>query len=205
VRTGSVAVNPWGVLGRQSSGLSMLIWSRVAVCAGRPERLELMSAMVPKLHHPQVHARAKRHLDEPHALSFLLAEHDDEHATGMRLMMKEYRVANDLHRVRDGQECMAYLRRSGAFAGVTRPDVVLLDLWLPVLDGQQVLLAMHADPVLRSIPVVVMSTFDDPVQRSKAKAAGAAGFLVKPVDFGRFTSMVREMNLFWSVWNHPPE
>lgn len=161
--------------------------------------------MVPEPDNLHAHLPGESHLAEPHPLSFLLVEDDDDHAKVVRLVMEEYRVANDLHRVRDGQECMAYLKSTGPFAGSTRPDVVLLDLRLPRMDGHQVLAAMRADPALRSIPVVVMSTSDDPMDQAKAKAAGAVGYLVKPVDFARFAAMVREMNLFWSVWNRPPE
>jgi CheY-like chemotaxis protein len=140
----------------------------------------------------------------PHPLSFLLVEDDDDHAKVVRLVMDEYRVANELVRVRDGAECMAYLRGEGEFAGAVRPDVVLLDLRLPRMDGHAVLAAMRADAELRGVPVVVMSTSDDPADQSRAVAAGAVGYLVKPVDFGRFAALVRQMNFYWSVWNRSP-
>ena len=115
------------------------------------------------------------------------------------------KIANSLHVVRDGVEALDYLHRRGEFADALRPDLVLLDLNLPRRDGRQVLADMKADPLLKSIPVVILtsSKAEDDVARMYDLHANC--YIVKPVDFHGLIDIVQSIEGFWlSVVRLPP-
>lgn len=140
---------------------------------------------------------------QPKLLHFLLVEDDDDHATILIRTLRQNRIANAIDRVAEGADALAYLRREGPYSGKSRPDIVLLDLKLPQMDGHDVLAAIKADPELRSIPVVVLTTSDAELDRARAYELHANSYLVKPVDFERFRQMANELSLYWGVWNEP--
>jgi CheY-like chemotaxis protein len=111
--------------------------------------------------------------------------------------LRSAKVANNLSVVRDGVEAMDFLQRRGAFAAAPRPDLVLLDLNLPRRDGRQVLAEMKADPLLRSIPVVILtgSKAEDDVARMYDLHANC--YIVKPVDFDGLLNIVQSIEGFW--------
>ena len=135
---------------------------------------------------------------------FLIVEDDNDHAELMRLALAENQVVNTIDRVKDGAQALDYLRRAGPYAECRRPDVVLLDLGMPNVDGHQVLQAIKQDADLRTIPVVVITTSEMERDRSRAYDAHANSYVVKPIDFGRFHQMIRDLHLYWTVWNEPP-
>jgi chemotaxis family two-component system response regulator Rcp1 len=119
---------------------------------------------------------------------------------------KTAKVSNNLNVVRDGVEAMDFLHRRGDFASAPRPDLVLLDLNLPRRDGRQVLADMKADPLLRSIPVVILtsSKAEDDVARMYDLHANC--YIVKPVDFHRLIEIVQAIEGFWlSIVRLPPQ
>ena len=136
---------------------------------------------------------------------FLLAEDDDDHAELVLRSLTRHRVTNTVDRVADGEEVMLYLRHAGIYAGKKRPDVLLLDLNMPRMNGHDVLRLMKEDMVLRKIPVVILTTSDAETDRIKAYDLHANSYLVKPVDFTQFSKMVDDLSLYWSVWNRPAE
>jgi CheY-like chemotaxis protein len=140
---------------------------------------------------------------QPKLLHFLLVEDDDDHATILIRTLRQNRISNTVDRVADGADALTYLRREGPYATKPRPDVVLLDLKLPGVDGHDVLATMKADPDLRAIPVVVLTTSDAEFDRTRAYDLHANSYLVKPVDFERFRQMANELSLYWGVWNEP--
>jgi len=135
---------------------------------------------------------------------FLLVEDDDAHAELVELALEENRVVNQLSRVRDGTEALAFLRQQAPYESQSRPDVVLLDLKLPSLDGHEVLRIVKNDESLKSIPVVVLTTSAAEADRARAYMEHANSYVVKPVDFDQFHRLVRDLQLYWSVWNAPP-
>jgi CheY-like chemotaxis protein len=135
---------------------------------------------------------------------FLLVEDDDDHAAIVLRTLQRNRVSNTVDRVADGEQALHYLRQQPPYVGRPRPDVILLDLKLPKLDGHEVLAAIKAEPALRSIPTVVLTTSDAEIDRLRAYSNHANSYLVKPVDFQRFRQMVEDLNLYWGVWNQPP-
>jgi two-component system, chemotaxis family, response regulator Rcp1 len=112
-------------------------------------------------------------------------------------LLRESKVRNNLHVARDGVEAMAFLRREGQYANETRPDLLLLDLNLPRKDGRQVLAEIKADPVLKTIPVVVLTTSraEQDVLRSYELQANC--YITKPVDLEQFVTVVRTIEDFW--------
>ena len=107
------------------------------------------------------------------------------------------KVVNNLNVVRDGEEAMKYLTRSGSFANAPRPDLVLLDLNLPRRDGRQVLADMKADPELRSIPTVILTSSQAEQDVVKAYDLQANAYIVKPVDFENLGRIVSAIENFW--------
>jgi CheY-like chemotaxis protein len=110
---------------------------------------------------------------------------------------KDSELDYELWAARDGVEAMAYLRREGEFQGAPRPDIVLLDLNLPRKDGREVLEEMKADPQLRRIPVVVLTTSRAEHDLMRAYDLHANCYLTKPVDFDQFRGVVTQIRDFW--------
>jgi CheY-like chemotaxis protein len=138
-------------------------------------------------------------------IEVLLVEDDEGDVLMTREALDEGKVFNRLSVVGDGVEAIAYLRREDPYAEVTRPDLVLLDLNLPKRDGRQVLEEVKADPELRRIPVVVLTTSeaDEDVLRSYDLHANA--YVTKPVDFDRFVEVIRQIDEFFiSIVRLPP-
>jgi CheY-like chemotaxis protein len=134
---------------------------------------------------------------EERRIEVLLVEDDPGDVVMTREAFQDYKVRNQLHVVNDGTEAMAFLRQEGQFAGRPRPDLVLLDLNLPKMDGREVLEAIKSDPDLASIPVVVLTTSEneDDVLRSYSLHANA--YVTKPVDFEQFIDVVRQIDDFF--------
>lgn len=140
-------------------------------------------------------------------LDILFVEDDDDHAELTIRSLAEHHVANRVHRVADGEAALDYLLRRGAYADPKtspRPDVMLLDLRLPKVDGLDVLREIKAHPDLRRIPVVVLTTSDKDTDVARAYDFHANAYLVKPVDFAKFLDLMRDLGFFWLVWNKPP-
>lgn len=140
-------------------------------------------------------------------LSILFVEDDDDHAEMTVRSLNEHHVGNTVHRVADGEAALDYLFARGAYqdaARFPRPDVVLLDLRLPRVDGLEVLRVIRATPELERIPVVVLTTSDHESDVAKAYDLHANAYLVKPVDFAKFLDLMRDLGFFWLVWNRGP-
>ncbi len=136
---------------------------------------------------------------------FLLVEDDEDHAELVRRAMRDNRVANEIVHVRDGEAALRYLRKESPYDDARRPDVILLDLKLPRMNGHEVLAALKADSSLKAIPVIVLSTSLADADRAKAYAASANSYLVKPLDFDTFRKMIRDVQMYWAVWNKPSQ
>ncbi|USN99530.1 MAG: response regulator [Phycisphaeraceae bacterium] len=132
---------------------------------------------------------------------FLLVEDDEDHADLIQRAMRENRVANELAHVADGESAIAYLQREGEYASATRPDVILLDLKLPRLDGHEVLKKIKANPDLTSIPVVMLTTSAAEVDKAQAYSLHVNSYVVKPIDFDCFNDIVQNLNFYWAVVN----
>jgi CheY-like chemotaxis protein len=136
-------------------------------------------------------------------LHFLLAEDDEDHAELILRSLKRHRVGNTVDHVFDGVEAMEYLRGEAQYVGKPRPDVLLLDLNMPRMGGHEVLMKVKEDPVLCTIPIVILTTSDAESDRLRAYRHHANSYLVKPLDYNQFSKMVDELGLYWGVWNRP--
>jgi len=137
----------------------------------------------------------------------LLVEDDEAHAEIVRRNFEACRIANQLIHVSDGQEALDYLSRRNGFsdpAKSPRPGIILLDLRLPKVHGMEVLKTIKADPKLRTVPVVILTTSKTEADMVKAYECQANSYLVKPIDFMQFTNMLEVFGLYWLAWNQHP-
>jgi CheY-like chemotaxis protein len=139
-------------------------------------------------------------------VELLLVEDNPGDVELTREALDEAKVRNRLNVVSDGVEALAFLRREGAYRAAPRPDLVLLDLNLPRMDGREVLAEIKADPVLRTIPTVVLTTSEAERDILAAYRLHANAYIVKPVDLDQFLGVVRSIEGFWlAVVKLPPE
>jgi CheY-like chemotaxis protein len=115
------------------------------------------------------------------------------------------KVANRLSIVEDGVQAMEFLRRQGRFANAPRPDLILLDLNLPRKDGREVLAEVKADPSLRHIPIIVLTTSQAEQDVLRAYSLHANCYVTKPVDFRQFIEVIRSIENFWLTIVKLPE
>jgi CheY-like chemotaxis protein len=130
-------------------------------------------------------------------IEVLLVEDDEGDVLMTREALDEGKVFNRLSVVGDGVEAIAYLRREQPYADATRPDLVLLDLNLPKRDGRQVLEEVKADPDLRRIPIVVLTTSEAEEDVLRSYDLHANAYVTKPVDFDRFVEVIRQIDEFF--------
>jgi CheY-like chemotaxis protein len=127
----------------------------------------------------------------------LLVEDDPGDVLMTREAFADYKLRNNLAVVSDGVEAIAYLRGEGQYAGLPRPDLILLDLNLPRRDGREVLAEIKADDALRRIPVVVLTTSEAEEDVLRSYDLHANAYVTKPLDFERFVAVVRHIDDFF--------
>ncbi|SDC11665.1 response regulator [Actinokineospora iranica] len=130
-------------------------------------------------------------------IDVLLVEDDDGDVLMTREAFEHYKIRNQLHVVSDGEQAVQFLRREGQYADAPRPDLILLDLNLPRFDGRQVLAEIKADPALRLIPVVVLTTSEAEEDILRSYELHANAYVTKPVDFDRFIEIIRKIDEFF--------
>jgi CheY-like chemotaxis protein len=138
----------------------------------------------------------------------LLVEDDPAHAEIVRRNLEGFRVANRINWVPDGQAALDYLYRQNSYAAATaspRPDLIILDLRLPKVDGLEVLRRIKEDAQLKRIPTVVLTTSNAESDMVMAYTHGAGSYLVKPVSFEKFTKLMETFGFYWLAWNQYPE
>jgi CheY-like chemotaxis protein len=142
-------------------------------------------------------------------ITILMADDDADDRELTREALEESRLANDLRFVEDGEQLMAYLRREGQYKSeqdAPRPGLVLLDLNMPRKDGRTALAEIKADPELRQIPVVILTTSkaDEDVYRSYD--LGVNSYIVKPVTFEALVDILQTLEKYWfEIVELPPE
>ena len=142
----------------------------------------------------------------PRLIDILLVDDDEGDILLTRKALANGKIFNGMHVARDGVEAMEFLRQTGKFVDVPRPDLIMLDLNMPRKDGREVLADIKQDPELRSIPVVVLTTSDSDLDVTNMYDLHANCYVTKPVDLEKFTKIVKEIKYFWfSVVKLPPE
>ncbi len=127
----------------------------------------------------------------------LLVEDNPADALLMEEALQDGRIRSNLRVVRNGDEAMDFLYRRGVFADSPRPDLIMLDLNLPKKDGREVLAEIKNDPVLRSIPVVVVTTSRSEEDINRSYSLYANCFITKPVRLKEFFEVIRKVEEFW--------
>jgi two-component system response regulator len=136
----------------------------------------------------------------------LVEDNPDDEALTVRAL-KKHNVVNKIVVARDGVEALDYLFGTGAHAGRdmdVMPQVVLLDLKLPKLDGLEVLKRIRADPRTELLPVIILTSSKEEQDLINGYKQGANSYVRKPVDFEQFTKAIQQLKLYWLVVNEPP-
>jgi CheY-like chemotaxis protein len=144
--------------------------------------------------------------DRPVPIDILLVEDDPSDVLLTKKSLEHAKLYNTLSVVADGIEALAFLRREGSFANAPRPDLILLDLNMPRMDGRELLQNLKADNDFKRIPVVVLTTSDAEQDVLHSYDLHANCYITKPVSLEQFTRVVNAINDFWlAVVKLPPK
>ena len=140
------------------------------------------------------------------AKKILMAEDDSRDIELALLALEEYNLSNQVIVARNGVEALDYLYRRNAYSerAPGNPVVVLLDLKMPKISGIEVLRQIKGDPVLKTIPVVVLTSSNEDRDIVESYKLGVNAYCVKPVAFEKFVNVVRQLGLFWVLTNEVP-
>ncbi len=130
----------------------------------------------------------------------LLVEDDKVDAMAVKRAVKDLKIANPLHIAGDGEQALEYLRDPGA----DRPCLILLDINMPRMNGIEFLRVAKADPDLKLIPVVVLTTSKEDQDKFDSFELGVAGYMIKPADYLKFVELVRALDCYWTISEGPP-
>jgi CheY-like chemotaxis protein len=137
---------------------------------------------------------------QPSSISILIADDDADDRMMAKDALEECRLTNPIDFVEDGVELLAYLRREGRYAtpgSSRRPGLIILDLNMPKMDGREALRAIKVDPLLRRIPIVVMTTSKAEEDIYRTYDLGVSSFVTKPVTFDGLVSVMRDLGRYW--------
>jgi CheY-like chemotaxis protein len=138
-------------------------------------------------------------------IMIVLAEDDDGHASLVQRNLERAGLANTLHRLHDGQEALDFVRGVGQFAGrdTTQSILLLLDINMPRVDGVEVLKQIKSDPKTALVPVIMLTTTDDPREIQRCYELGCSVYITKPVDYQAFVEAIKRLGLFLQVVRVP--
>ncbi len=131
----------------------------------------------------------------------LLVEDDTIDAMTVRRAFRDLNLCNPLAHATNGEEALKYLHDSGN----PKPCVILLDLNMPRMNGAEFMRVIKADPVLKKIPVVVLTTSKDDRDIVDSYRLSAAGYIIKPVDYKKFVEAIRTIDMYWTISELPAE
>lgn len=141
------------------------------------------------------------------AIEILLVEDNPDDLELALFALKKNNFANKIHVARDGEEALDFLFCRGAHTSRSfeqPPRVVLLDLKLPKVDGLEVLRALKGDPRTKAVPVVVMTSSKQQRDMVEGYKLGVNSYIQKPIDFGEFREIIKQLGYYWLVINQPP-
>ena len=146
-------------------------------------------------------------MSEENHVEVIFIEDSPEDADLTLRSLRKYKLANRLKLIDDGQKAMEYLFGDGEISeSMTNiPKLILLDLKLPKVNGLEILERMKQDERLKDIPVVVLTSSNENIDIKKAYELGANSYIVKPVDFAKFTEAIQQVGMYWLVLNQPPK
>ncbi len=130
-------------------------------------------------------------------IEILLLEDEPADAYLVRMALRESKTTANLHHVVDGREGLNFLQQIGTYANSPRPDLILLDLNMPRMNGYEFLIAVKENPALDGIPIIVLTTSEAESDVSRAYKLGASSYISKPVDMSKFVDTVRQLGEYW--------
>jgi CheY-like chemotaxis protein len=138
-------------------------------------------------------------------ITILLAEDDDGHATLVQRNLERAGLANGFKRVRDGEELLQTLRGEGKFVAreLSESVIVLMDINMPRVDGVEALRQIKADPELKTTPVIMLTTTDDPREVDRCYQLGCNVYVTKPVDYDGFIEAIKRLGFFLQIVKRP--
>jgi CheY-like chemotaxis protein len=137
-------------------------------------------------------------------VELLLVEDNEDDIILIQEAFADAKLMNVIYKVRDGEEALAYLRREGRYQHVRRPGLILLDINMPKKNGFEVLQAIKADLLLRSLPVIMLTTSDREEDILRSYAAGACSYIRKPMRLDQLVQVVKEFELYWTLVSRVP-
>lgn len=140
-------------------------------------------------------------------LTILLVEDNPDHAELVKRNLAEFQVSNTIIHVDDGEAALDYLHCRGVYTDRNtyhRPDLILLDLRLPRIDGLEVLKDIKNDTTLLTIPVVILTTSDSERDMAMAYEYHANSYVTKPLNFASFANLMKGLGFYWLAWNKRP-
>lgn len=137
----------------------------------------------------------------------LLAEDDEGHASLVKRNLGRAGITNEIVVVKDGQEALDFIHCTGSFAGrqPNGPLLLLLDINMPRVDGVEVLRQVKADSKTEKLPVVMLTTTDDPREIERCYQLGCSVYITKPVEYDSFVEAIRRLGMFLQIVKVPPE
>ncbi len=140
-------------------------------------------------------------------LVILLVEDNEDHAELVKRGFEAHDIPNRIHHVTNGEDALDYLNRQGKYGCQNHPlpDLILLDLRLPRMDGLRVLREIKNSDRLQVIPTVVLTSSESKNDITSAYSNHVNSYLVKPLDFNKFSDLMNELGLYWLGWNTNPE
>ncbi|HDP95137.1 MAG TPA: response regulator [Candidatus Aminicenantes bacterium] len=140
-------------------------------------------------------------------VEILLVEDNPEDVEMSIRALKRNRITNNILAVSNGEEALDYLFKRGKFSNLEtscRPKVILLDIRLPRLDGKEVLRIIKNDPKTQTIPVIMLTSSKEERDIMESYQYGANSYIVKPVEFDKFTKSIQEIGMYWLLLNQHP-
>jgi CheY-like chemotaxis protein len=141
-------------------------------------------------------------MSEP--VELLLVEDNEDDIVLIEEAFVGAKLMNVIFTVRDGEAALAYLRQEGPYTHRRRPGLVLLDINMPKKNGFEVLQAMKADPLLQSLPVVMLTTSDREDDIARSYTDGACSYIRKPMSLERFVQVVKDFEIYWTMVSRLP-
>ena len=136
---------------------------------------------------------------QPQPIEILLVDDNDDDVVLLEESFRDSRFLNLLQVVHDGEEAIRYLRRQGPYQSAKTPGLVLLDINMPKMNGFEVLQVMKADPLLKTIPVVMLTTSTRDEDIARSYDGGACSFVSKPVSLDKLKEVIKQFMLYWTL------
>ncbi len=141
-------------------------------------------------------------------LHILLAEDNQDHADLVIETLQEYNVANHIDHVKAGDDVFRFLDRIAPFDALPDkglPDIILLDIKMPRMNGREVLAKLKQETRWKKIPVIMVTTSANPTEINECFALGASSYLTKPIKFNEFAQKIRDLNFYWVMITELPK